>query len=70
VPGDHRARCAEPERRRAAAHGRAIELQVAPAHAGSLDFEDHFAGSGLGIRELAQFELPVAEKDDAFHCSS
>src|SRR5215510_13297598 len=70
VPADHRsAGAAEPQRGGGAAAlaGRAIRMQIAPAHAGGLHLEDDLAGAWLGIREVAKLQLTITEKDHSTH---
>lgn len=58
---------AQPERLRAFAGRCAIELEVAAAHAGRLDFKHDFAGTRRWIGKAARLDLAVADKNDAFH---
>src|SRR5262249_37053940 len=46
---------------------RAVDVQVAAAHAGGLDLQHHLARPGRGLGELAQLELAVTEKHHALH---
>src|SRR3546814_14254138 len=64
VAGDHRAGIAESERFRGLTLGGAIEFEVAPAHAGSLDLEDDLARTRRRIGELAQLHPPVARENN------
>ena len=68
VSGDHGFGAAlESGGRIARLEARAIDVQVAAAHAGRLDLEHHVARAGRRVGELAQFELPVPGEHDAFH---
>src|SRR5262245_47550725 len=67
MPRDDRiTQAAQPERGRRAP-GRAVRVQIAPAHAGGLDGDDGLAGSRGGVGKIAKFERAVAEEDDAAH---
>src|SRR5262245_24844178 len=69
VAGDHGlARSPEAERRCLVA-GRPVELEVAAAHAGSLDGEHDLARSRRRIGKISQLELPLSEKHDCSHDS-
>src|SRR4051794_7008137 len=46
-----------------------VVAQVAPAHAGCLDGEDHFTLAGRRVRKILQYEFSIAKKDDAAHAS-
>src|SRR5882724_13542656 len=66
VAGNDRAgELAEAQRRSTA--DRAVELQIAAAHAGSLDLEHDFAGSRRRIRKLHELNLASAGEYDSFH---
>ena len=67
VPGDDRPGAAEPQRRRRAALGPAVEFEIAAAHARGLDLDDDLARSRRRVREVLQLERALAEKDDALH---
>src|SRR5205085_11841923 len=70
VTGDHRIGAArEAGGGVAGLEAGAVDVQVAAAHAGRLDFEHDVARSRRRIGEVAQFKLAVAEKHDAFHVS-
>src|SRR5213592_4489560 len=47
----------------------AVGMEIAPAHARGLDGDDDLARARCRVGELAELELPVAEKDDALHLS-
>jgi hypothetical protein len=68
VPGDHRVGAAFESRRGVAwLEARAIDVQVAAAHSRSLDLEHHVARARSRIGKVAQLELAVTDKHDAFH---
>jgi hypothetical protein len=68
MTGDDRAvEIAEPHGR-GAAHGTVV-LEVAAAHAGRLDFDDHLARPRRGVGEIHDFQLSVAVKHNRFHRS-
>jgi hypothetical protein len=46
---------------------RAIEFEIAAAHAGGLDLQHHLARTGRRIGEVSELELPVAGEDDSAH---
>src|SRR5688572_31958341 len=58
----------QPERLLRLARRRAVELEVAAAHARGLHLDHHLARAGRRIGELAQLDLAVAEEDDSTHC--
>src|SRR5690606_6962744 len=60
VPRDHRPGIAQSQSFGGLTFGRAIEFEVAPAHAGSLDLEDDLPRSGSGVGELAQLDPTIA----------
>ena len=68
VPGDHAGLPLD-----AARHcpvrlsGRAISVQIAAAHPGSLDLQDHVPRTRGRIGELPQLQPAVSEKHDALH---
>src|SRR5581483_4636759 len=62
------AHLAEPERGSAA--GRAVELQIASAHARSLDLQHDLPGTRRRVGKLQDLELALAAKHDAFHAFS
>src|SRR5262249_61867565 len=66
VPGDDRTAYVSETKRRGAAGG-AIELEIAAAHAGSLDFDDHLPGSRGRIGELGQLQFALAKESHAAH---
>src|SRR5262245_48106407 len=47
----------------------AVDVEVAATHARSLYLEHHVARAGRGIGKVAQLELPVTDKHDAFHAT-
>ena len=66
MSGDDRAvRLAEPER--GGRTGGAIELEIAAAHAGSLDFDDHIVRSGRWVWKFGELQLSFAEESHAAH---
>jgi hypothetical protein len=42
-------------------------VQVTAAHTRRFDLEHHVAGTRRGVGEVAEFELAVTDKNDAFH---
>src|SRR5262249_41637333 len=68
MAGDHRFSAAL-EARTAIARSecRAIDVQIAAAHARRLDFQHHLARAWCGVREVAQLKPPVTQKHDASH---
>jgi hypothetical protein len=45
----------------------AILMEIAAAHTGGLDLEDHVPRAGGGIGKVFQLELAIAEKHDTLH---
>src|SRR5262245_15811786 len=68
VPGDHwlgatlESRAGIPR-----LEGSTVDVQVTAAHTRRFDLEHHVAGTRRGVGEVAQFELAVTDKHDAFH---
>src|ERR1700752_2643149 len=68
VPGDERFRLvAQTQRGLRRAGRRAVELEIAAAHARSLHLDQHLARAGCRVREIADLDLSVAEKYRSSH---
>ena len=66
VPGDHRA-ADFAEAKGSGFSRRAIEPQIAAAHAGRLDLDDNVMRPRRGIGELHQLQFAIAQERDAAH---
>src|SRR5207302_7711613 len=67
VPGDDRLRpVAQTQRRLRRARRRAVELEIAAAHAGGLHLDHDLAMAGRGVREIADLDFLVAQEYGAF----
>ena len=69
VPADDRAAVAA-QTQRLGAFRRAVEVQIAAAHARRLDFQDDIIRTGRRIGKLHQFELPATFEHYTFHQSA
>ena len=68
VPGDERPGiAAQAERRLRSAGRRAVELEIAAAHARGLHLDHHLAGTWRRVREIANLDFSVAQEYRAFH---
>src|SRR5260370_11063667 len=67
VPGDDLLAAATQTQGCGLVAGRAVELQVAPAHAGGLDLEHHLARARGRVGELPNLELAISREHDAAH---
>src|SRR3546814_906922 len=70
VPGDDRVAGPEAEGRRGLAGRGTVEFEIASAHAGSLDLQDHLARTRGRIRKIPQLDLPVAGEHRTLHRAS